>query len=308
MTNIQGNNAGLALSNAIADAVEQAARVTVLVDARKRLPLSGIIYGPNLVLTADHGVEREEGIRIILPDGSEAPATIAGRDRGSDLALLRIEAAGAAGGSLTAAQPASQEARIGNLVLAVGRPSNEGVQATLGLVNAFGSDLRTHRGAVLQRVLVTDATPLPGFSGGPLVDLAGGILGVNTSGLVRGASLAIPLRLAWETAENLARHGHIKRGYLGVRSQVVEIPEQARASLERAQASGLLLVGVEPEGPAASALMVGDILVGIAGQPVADHDELIARLVGDTVGRPAEVQVLRGGQMQTVSITVGERN
>lgn len=299
MTQLFGSDLGLALSNAAADAVERAGAVTVLVNARRRRPLSGLRYAADLVLTASHGVEREEDIQILLPDGSETSAVLAGRDPGADLALLRLS--GAAPGA--AAQPAAQVARVGMLVAAVGRPSPEGIQASLGMINAAGSGLRTQGGALAQ-YLLTDAVPLPGFSGGPLVDLAGGILGVNTSGLARGASLVIPVGAAWQVAGTLAQYGHIKRGYLGIRSQVVELPSGALAG----QTSGLLVVGVEPEGPAGGALMVGDIITGLEGQPVADHDDLLARLAGEMVGKEAAVAVLRGGQPRVVSIRVGERS
>jgi serine protease DegQ len=302
MTNMQGNQAGLALSNAIADAVERGGTVTVLVDARRRMPLSGILFAPDLVLTASHGVEREEENHVLLPDGHQVAVTLAGRDRGSDLAVLRL----AEKTSLPVAQPSQEAARVGHLVVAVGRPSSDGVQASLGLVNAIGSGLRTMGGAVLESYLVTDAVPYPGFSGGPLVDLAGGVLGINTSGLVRGSSLAIPARAAWDTARVLAEHGHIKRGFLGIRSQEVELPAQVREQVQ--QATGLLVVGIEADGPAAQGgLMVGDILVGIDGQPVTNHDELIARMSGNVVGRAAEVRLLRGGQLQVVNVTVKER-
>lgn len=299
MTQLSGSDFGLALSNAAADAVERAGAVTVLVNARRRRPLSGLRYAADLVLTASHGVEREEDIQILLPDGSETSAVLAGRDPGADLALLRLS--GAAPGA--AAQPAAQVARVGMLVAAVGRPSPEGIQASLGMINAAGSGLRTQGGALAQ-YLLTDAVPLPGFSGGPLVDLAGGILGVNTSGLARGASMVIPVGAAWQVAGTLAQYGHIKRGYLGIRSQVVELPAGALAG----QTSGLLVVGVEPEGPAGGVLMVGDIITGLEGQPVADHDDLLARLVGEMVGKEAAVAVLRGGQPRVVSIRVGERS
>lgn len=189
------------------------------------------------------------------------------------------------------------------LVAAVGRPSREGIQASLGMINAAGSGLRT-QGGVLAQYLVTDAVPLPGFSGGPLVDLAGGILGVNTSGLARGAALVIPAEAAWQAAATLAQYGHVRRGYLGIRSQVVELPAGALAG----QTTGLLVVGVEPDGPAGGALMVGDIITGLDGQPVADHDDLLARLSGEVVGKEAAVAVLRGGQPQVIAIRVGERS
>jgi S1-C subfamily serine protease len=299
MTHLSASDFGLALSNAAADAVERAGAVTVLVNARRRRPLSGLLYAADLVLTASHGVEREEDIQILLPDGSETSAVLAGRDPGTDLALLRLPGAV----QVAAAQPAAQGARVGMLVAAVGRPSREGIQASLGMINAAGSGLRT-QGGVLAQYLVTDAVPLPGFSGGPLVDLAGGILGVNTSGLARGAALVIPAGAAWQAAATLAQYGHVRRGYLGIRSQVVELPAGALAG----QTTGLLVVGVEPDGPAGGALMVGDIITGLDGQPVADHDDLLARLSGEVVGKEAAVAVLRGGQPQVIAIRVGERS
>jgi S1-C subfamily serine protease len=299
MTHLSASDFGLALSNAAADAVERAGAVTVLVNARRRRPLSGLLYAADLVLTASHGVEREEDIQILLPDGSETSAVLAGRDPGTDLALLRLPGAV----QVAAAQPAAQGARVGMLVAAVGRPSREGIQASLGMINAAGSGLRT-QGGVLAQYLVTDAVPLPGFSGGPLVDLAGGILGVNTSGLARGAALVIPAGAAWQAAATQAQYGHVRRGYLGIRSQVVELPAGALAG----QTTGLLVVGVEPDGPAGGALMVGDIITGLDGQPVADHDDLLARLSGEVVGKEAAVAVLRGGQPQVIAIRVGERS
>lgn len=305
MTNAMNGPAGLSLSQAVADAVEGAASVTVMVNARRRLPLSGLLAGADLVLTASHGVERESDIPVTLPDGSETTAALAGRDRGTDLAVLRLAQAV----STRPADFSGSAARVGNLVVAVGRPSTEGVQASFGMVTAIGGGLRTQHGALLDQYLLTDATPYPGFSGGPLVDLGGAVLGINTSGLLHGMSLAIPARAAWAAAQSLAEHGRIRRGYLGIRSQIVEIPAQAHAALQREQASGLLVVGIEPDGPAASSgtLMVGDILVGLNGGPVSDHEDLLVRLSGDTAGKPVEVQVLRGGQLQTVSVTVGEK-
>jgi S1-C subfamily serine protease len=299
MTNVSGSEFGLALSNAAADAVERGGAVTVLVNGRRRRPLSGLLYAADLVLTASHGVEREEDIQIVLPDGSDASAVLAGRDPGTDLALLRL----ASPVQAAPARPAAQAARVGHLVAAVGRPTREGIQASLGMVTAVGGGLRTAGGGVLPRYLVTDAVPLPGFSGGPLVDLAGSVLGLNTSGLARGSSLVIPAEVAWQSAQHLAEHGHVRRGYLGIRSQVVELPAQAQAG----QATGLLVVGIEPEGPAAGVLMVGDIITGMDGQPLTDHDDLLVRLAGDVVGKEAAIHVLRGGQPQVLKVRIGEK-
>lgn len=297
------SNPLVALSEAMAEAAERAGAATLLVDARRRMPASGIAYTANSVLTADHVVERDDDIRIVLPDGSQVPATIAGRDPGSDLALLRLE-----GANLAAAEAAPQAARIGQLVLALGRPNTEGIQASLGVVSAVGGPVRTWRGGLLEHYFRTDATPYPGFSGGPLVDAAGRVVGINTSGLARGMSLTIPVSLAWQVAETLSQHGHVRRGYLGIRSQPVSLPAAQQQALGRQQSSGLLLVGVEEDGPAAGGgVLIGDILVGIAGQPVSDPDELLALLVGTVVGKPTELEVLRGGQPATLTVTIGER-
>ena len=292
-----------ALSEAMAEAVTKAGAATVMVNARRRFPASGIAYAADLILTADHVVERDDDISVVLPDGTQLKATVAGRDPGSDLAVLRLERS-----AVSVAEPAPQDPRVGQLALSLGRPTEEGIQASLGIVSAIGGPVRTGRGGLLDRYLRTDAIPYPGFSGGPLVDTAGRVIGVNTSGLARGASLAIPVGLAWQIAETLAKHGRVRRGFLGVRSQPVTIPSAQQKALGREQSSGLLLVGVEENSPAeAGGLLVGDIIVAISGQPVTDADQLLASLVGDVVGKPMPVQVLRGGQATSIQVTIGER-
>ncbi len=299
----QEPNPFAALSAAMADAVEKAAASTVLVDARRRYPASGIVFSTDLVLTADHIVEREEDVKVGLPDGSQVRAIVAGRDASNDLALLRL-----AQGGLMPAKPLLSAARVGQMVMAVGRPTPEGVQASLGVVSAIGGPVRTGRGGLLEQYLRTDTIFYPGFSGGPLIDAAGSVLGLNTSGLAHDVSLTIPASLAWKIAETLALHGHIRRGYLGVRSQPVELPTSQQEALGNQQASGLLLVHIEAGSPASSGgLLVGDILVGIGGEPVSDPDDLFYRLNGQVVGQPALIQVLRGGQPTTLTVVIGER-
>ncbi|MCL4559330.1 MAG: S1C family serine protease [Chloroflexi bacterium] len=293
----------MALSDALAGAVAKAGASTVLVDARHRFPASGVVYADNLVLTADHVVEREEDIHIVLPEGSDTGARLKGRDPGTDLALLELDK-----GGLLPAEPVKQEARIGQFALAVGRPTREGLQASLGVVSAVGGPLRTRRGGLLERFLRTDAIPYPGFSGGPLVDSEGRILGINTSGFAPEASLTIPAAVAWQVADAIRAHGGVRRGYLGVRSQPVEISPEAQAHLGRAQESGLLLVGIEKNSSAAlGGLMVGDIITGVNGSAVADHDALLASMSGDVVGKTISIEVLRGGEVRSLMVTVGER-
>lgn len=293
------------LSDALSTAAERGGESTVLVNARRRMPASGIAYAKDLVLTANHVVERDEDILVALSDGTEFAATVLGRDPGSDLTLLKLERAEA-----VPAEPTKTPARVGQIALALGRPSNNGIEASLGTVSAIDGPFRTHRGGMLERYLRTDTIPYPGFSGGPLVAADGSVLGLNTSGLTRGAAITIPTDIAWNVAETLSKHGNIRRGYLGIRSQTVEIPTAMQNVLRQEQykSTGLLVMGVEDESPAAKGgLMVGDILIGVDGSPIKNHDDLFARLTGDVIGKSTPLEVLRGGELQSVNVVVGER-
>jgi S1-C subfamily serine protease len=297
------NNVLVELSDALADAAETAGKATVLVNARRRMPASGIVYAAELVLTADHVVERDDDIKVILADGSEVSARLAGRDAGSDLAVLKLDRSAAA-----VAEATKSPARLGQIALALGRPTPDGIEASLGTVSAIGGPIRTGRGGMLERYIRTDSISYPGFSGGPLVAADGTILGLNTSGLANGAAVTVPADIAWRIADTLLKHGRIRRGYLGIRSQSVEIPEASQKALQREQATGLLIVGVENGSPAVKGgLIVGDILVGVAGGPVLHHDELFSRLNGDVVGKSTPIDILRGGQPQTVNVLIGEK-
>jgi S1-C subfamily serine protease len=206
------------------------------------------------------------------------------------------------------AEATKSPARLGQIALALGRPSPDGIEASLGTVSAIGGPIRTGRGGMLERYLRTDSISYPGFSGGPLVAADGTVLGLNTSGLANGAAVTVPADIAWRIADTLVKHGRIQRGYLGIRSQTVDIPEASQKTLQREQATGLLIMGVEKDSPAArGGLMVGDILVGVASEPVLHHDELFARLSGDVVGKSTPIDILRGGQPQTLNVLVGEK-
>ncbi|HET6821617.1 MAG TPA: trypsin-like peptidase domain-containing protein [Anaerolineales bacterium] len=291
------------LSDALADAAEKAGKATVLVNARRRMPASGIAYASDLILTADHVVEREEGIKVILADGAEVSARVAGRDAGSDLAVLKLERAAGA-----IAEATKSPARLGQIALALGRPSPDGIEASLGTVSAIGGPIRTGRGGMLERYLRTDSISYPGFSGGPLVAADGTVLGLSTSGLANGTAVTVPADIAWQLADTLVQHGRIKRGYLGIRSQTVDIPKASQKALQREQAAGLLIVGVENGSPAdKGGLIVGDILVGVAGEPILHHDELFTRLDGEVVGKSTPIDLIRGGQPQTLNVVIGEK-
>ncbi|HEY8693016.1 MAG TPA: trypsin-like peptidase domain-containing protein [Chloroflexota bacterium] len=287
------NNSLTDLSNQLADAVEAAAKALVTVKGRARQSASGVAYAPGLVLTANHVLERDEDLSIVEPGGTSMPAQLVGRDPATDLAVLRV-----AGLELQPAAVASAAARTGQLVLAIGRP---GPMASLGIVSFVGGPLRTGRGLTLEQFIRTDATPYPGFSGGPLIDASGAVLGITTTAF-GGAALAIPQALAWRVAAALTEHGTPKRGYIGISSQPVRLPAGSK------QESGLLVVNVEDDSPASKALMLGDILISLDGQPADDTDDLLRLLSGERVGKAVKVEVIRGGKLETVELTVGQRS
>jgi len=289
-------------SNQMADAVERVAPALVLVSGRQGRAASGVVYAQDLVLTADHVLEREEDLSIQTHDNRTLPAQFAGRDLATDLAVLRVANLG-----LQAAAAASEPARVGQLVLAVGRSENEGPMASVGIVSAVGGPLRMARGATLERYIRTDAIPYPGFSGGPLINTQGEVLGITTTGLVNSATLAIPTAIAWGIAETLAQQGFIKRGYLGISSQLVQLPEAQRAG--KTQEHGLLIVQVDENSPAQKGgLMLGDILIELDGQALKDAEDLRALLTGDRVDKTIPLEVIRGGKLQTLQVTIGQRS
>lgn len=295
------SNLLMELSNAMADAAEKASASTLQVDARRRMPASGIAFAKDLILTAHHVIERDESIVVRMTGGIEVPATLAGRDPGSDLAVLKLERAIA-----TPAETADG-VKIGQLVLALGRPGAEGFEATLGVISALGGPARTPHGS-LDKYIRTDAILFPGFSGGPLVNADGKVVGLNTSGFGPGAVLTIPAEIAWNIGAHLAEHGSVTRGYLGIRSQPVEISSAAQRILAREQKVGLLIISVENGSPAdLGGLMVGDILVGFNGKAVTDHEDLFGQLTGDEVGKPSAVEIVRGGQRVIQQVITGVR-
>jgi S1-C subfamily serine protease len=293
------------LSNQLADAVQAAGAWTVRVQARRGPAASGIALAADLVLTADHVVDpsREDAIHIGLPDGSEVGGSLVGRDAATDIAILKL-----ASGTLTPAKGATGDPRTGALALVVGRPGRE-PNASLGLVTGLGGPSRTRRGGMLERFIQVDAVLYPGFSGGPLIDAEGAVLGMITSGLgFGGPAVAIPWAVAAQTAETIGKHGKVPRGYLGVGSQPVTLSAQAR-DLTGGQERGLLVVQVAEGGPAAVAgFLQGDILVKLDGTSVANADDLQGLLGPDKVGSGVKASVVRGGELRELSVTVGTRD
>ena len=286
------------LSNDLADAVEKGATGVVRVEARDRLPASGIVWPEHdLVVTAHHVVERDENIVVGLPDGESVEASLAGRDPSTDLAVLRVPGVG----KLAAELADTQGLRVGHLVLALGRPG-QNVRAAMGIVGALGKAWRTPAGGNLDRYLQTDTVMYPGFSGGPLVDVSGRVLGLNTSAVLNGVSITVPSATLRRVVDALHTHGRVRRSYLGVGVQPNRLPKELAE--DTGQETGLLLTSVEPGSPAEKGgLFLGDTIITVAGQPVRHLDDLMANLGGDRIGQTLLVSVLRAGQIVDVPVT-----
>jgi S1-C subfamily serine protease len=327
------------LSEGLANIVESASQGIVRVEGRRRLPATGVVWAENIIVTAHHVVERNENIKIGLPSGETIEASIVGRDPNTDIAVLRVQA------TLQPLAKSGEGLRVGHLVLALGRPAKD-VQATLGVVSAIGAnqlDEETNpwstraaeraqkraekmaeraarrwggaysfsfstgsSGVKMEGAIQTDVVMYPGFSGGPLVDAGGVVRGMNTSAISRGASLTVPVATIDRVVNTLLQHGKMRQGFLGIGAQPVRL--QPSIAEQIGQETGLLLVGVEAGSPAENGgLFIGDIIVALDGQGVRHLDELLALLNGDRVGKPVTVHVVRGGQVQEVNVTVGER-
>ena len=290
------------LSNDLANVVDAAAPGVASVAARRRHPASGVVWSEEgVVVTAHHVIERDEDIRVTFDGGSAVGAELVGRDPSTDVAVLKAEASDLR----PVAWSDDADARVGHLVLALGRPASS-VAATLGVVSATGGPWRTPAGGSLERYLQTDVVMYPGFSGGPLVDSAGGVLGINTSALVRGVALTVTRTSLNGIVETLLSHGRIRRGYLGIGTQPVALPERLRELA--GQDSGLLVSSVEPDSPAEKAgFLLGDTLVEADGKSVSVPDDLMSLLSGDLIGRSTSARVIRGGLLVELGLTVGER-
>lgn len=292
------------LSDDLSNAVATAARSVVTVHGGRRYGASGVVWRPGVVVTADHALEQDEEIGVTLPDGTRVGARLAGRDGSTDLAILKIESTTA-----QVADRAPDDAlRIGHVVIAVARPGGDGPSASMGVMSALSDAWTTWRGGRVDRFIRADLTLYPGFSGGPLVDAAGRLIGINTSGLTRHWSVALPPSTVDRVADALLAKGRIARGYLGVGLQPVRVPESIARTLQLARTGGAIVVAVEPGSPAdRSGVMIGDVLVGIDGAAVSDVEDVHGLLGPDKVGSQSSLRVIRAGALTQVSVTIGER-
>lgn len=305
----------LELSRALAAVVEQASVAVVQVEARHRMSASGILWSSDgVVVAADHTIQRDEDIVVGLAGGERVPATLAGRDATTDLAVLRLAQPASAGAPAPPASRAPlqtpswsdlEDLRVGHLVLAVGRPGRQ-VRASFGIVSDLRPTWRTPGGGRLDRYLQVDVGLAHGFSGSLLVDAAGRALGLATTGLLRGRALALPASTIGRVVGALLADGRIRRGFLGVGVHPVRLP--ADLAQRAGQQAALVVVGQQPAGPAErGGVLLGDVLLTIDGQPAGDLGELHAYLGEERAGAAATLRILRAGEIRDLRVELGAR-
>ena len=292
------------LSNALAQATERAATSIVAVHAEARGSASGVVWRTGIIVAAEHALRRDEEIQATLPDGRVVPATLAGRDPSTDLAVLKCAEATTAVtnfGDVSSLKP-------GSLALVVGRTRASGPVAALGVVNLVAPERRTWTGAALAPYIRLDVGLQPTAAGGAVIDAQGRTVGIATPRFARFGAIAIPAPAVDRVVDTLLKKGHIPQGYLGVGLQPVRLPDTLRQSLQRSEKTAAIVLEVEPESPAQKAgIVIGDILVALAGHPVARLEDVHAQLRGEAIGKPLALKFVRGGATQEVNIVVGER-
>jgi len=297
------SSALLALSNNLADVVEQAGRSVVIVNGRSRMSSSGVHWRQGIIVTADETIKRSEDITITLPDGRTLPATLVGRDPSTDIAILKLQDI-----ELPVAEIGEASLlKVGHMVLAVGRSSESGLSASMGVVSALGGSWRSSYGGLIDQFVRLDLNLYPSIEGGPLVEATGRVVGITVSG-PRRTVLSIPASTINRVVDQLLSKGHIARGYLGLGMQPVRLPETLKNALNLSSVGGVIVVNVESDGPAdKSGMLIGDVLVAIDGTPVSDTGDIQAMLGSHSVGKILNVQIVRGGTLVDVALTVGER-
>ena len=291
------------LSDDLAASVDRSARFVVAIHARRRIPSTGVIWRPNVIVAADHTVQKDEAIDVRLADGRVAQAHVTGRDASTDICLLEID------GEHTPASVDPTPLRVGQLAISVGRPGADAT-ATLGMVSAVGPAWRTARGGRIDQFVRLDMSVYDGFSGSPLVTAAGRVAGLCTSGLTRGGALVIPAATVERVTTSLQSNGGVlRRGFLGIGTHAVRLPESLRERIEPiggvVPGVGLMIVSVQPGTPADRAgILIGDVLIGLGGQAMEDPKDVFSVLGPDSVGRELTGTLVRAGQLVTLALVV----
>jgi S1-C subfamily serine protease len=294
----------IALSNALAQATDRAAASTVAVHTEPRGSSSGVVWRRGVIVTADHALRRDEGIQATLPDGRVVPVSLAGRDASTDLAVLRCEEVGAPAEQATDAF----SIKPGSLALVVGRTRASGPVAALGAVSLVVAERRAWTGAALAPYIRLDIGVQPTAIGGAVIDAHGRLMGIATPRFARFGAIAVPAPTVNRVVDVLLQKGHIPRGYLGVGLQPVRLPDVLRRTLKRDDKTAAIVLEVEPEGPAYKAgMVIGDILVALAGRAITRLEDVHGQLGGESIGKSLPIKFIRGGALQEANIVVGER-
>jgi len=294
----------LSLSNHLASIVERSGPVIAGIDSHPRTTASGVHWRPGVIVTAEHALRRDDEVRVVTASGEELKAELAGRDPGTDLAVVKVTGFDAP----VATQASGGDVQTGNLALALGRSRSGGLTASLGIVSNVGGSWQTWRGGRLDRYIRLDLSVYPGSSGGAIIDAAGQVIGIATTALSRTAPIAIPAETVNRVTDSLLAHGTVPRGFIGVGLQPVALPDHLKAKLNLTQSSGLIVVSVHPSGPAEQGgIMIGDLLLELAGKPVADTGDVQEALEAGSVGKAVPVRMIRGGALVDLEITVGQR-
>jgi S1-C subfamily serine protease len=296
-------NALAELSSMLSDAVERASSSTVAIHARRRIPSSGIIWRDGVIVSASHTVRRDGTVRIALPDGNDAEATVVGRDAVTDLVVLRAPDLSLA----PAPRAESRASAVGSLVLAVGRPGRN-VSASFGIVSAVREGWRTETGERIDGLLRLDLAVYDGFSGGPLVAPSGAVIGINNSAFARGAAAALPATVVDSVVDELLARGHMRRPFIGVAVHPVALGAAAARRYNLPHEVALIVVSLAEGEPAdVAGIQLGDLLVAIAGRPLGRPSDLRDALSNIPDGASIEVTVLRAGTQQAIRVTPRDR-
>ena len=292
------------LSNELARIVRTVDPRVVSIRARRRYPSSGVLWSPGVVVTTDHTIQREDEIAVTFSDGKTVNATLAGRDPGTDLAVLKVESSTSSAEQIGRANDVTP----GELALVVGRSPDSGVNASLGIVSAKSGPWRTWRGGQLDAYIRLDAKLFPQSSGGAVVNGRGEIIGIATPALSRIAGVAIPVSTVQSVTEKLLQRGFVPRGYLGLGAQRVPFSEELRKKLSIPNQAGLIVLAVEPGGPAEKAgILIGDVVTSIDDHAIEQSDELQMYLDSGMIGKSVKIGYVRGGALSQSAVIVGER-
>lgn len=292
------------LSRDLALVVERVSTAVVAINARRHSSSSGVCWRDGVIVTAAHTLRRTEDISVVLPNGEAIAATLAGADPSTDLAVLKIDNAGVSVPSFGD----TSHLKVGNMVLAVGRGAQRGLNAAVGIVGVLSGAWRTWHGGLIDQFIGLDLDLHAGAAGGLLADSNGNVLGINTLGLSRRIPLTIPVSTVNRVVGKLLEKGHIGRGYLGLGMRPIELPEDLKRTLHPSVDSGLIVVSVEPHGPGGTAgVLFGDVLVALGGAAVGSLRDVQAFLEPESVGTTIPVSIIRGGKPVEINVTIGER-